>query len=553
MRLATKAYCSAMLTLAVAATAPDAAACGGTFCDTGPQAMPVDQTGENVLFVMGDGIVEAHVQIQYQGDPEKFAWVVPMQGQDIEVSVGSQILFDRLLQGTVPSYGFSTVQNQCSQPRRGGGGASNFLAPSADAADEGKGVDVLLRETVGSFDVEIVEAESADTLVEWLETEEYQNIDTAPAIFQRYVDKGFVFVAIKLTAGAGVNEIHPLTFTYSGGEPCVPLELTAVAAVEDMGVRTFFLGRSRAVPTNYRHVLVNPLKIDWLNFGANYREVISEAVDVEHADGQAFVTEYAGPSSVVAGGLRNEAWDASRFEDIAPELAMAELEVQGLAFCDGACSFTHPLIQPLLQEYLPRPTGVSDEAFYSCVECYEGQWDAATWDPQGFSMALQEQVIAPAAHADEILADNPYLTRLFTLISPYEMTLDPMFEENPELSDVPLPGLGTQRIQCDGTTVFEMPDGRQVALGNSGQWPAFEDMPAAEEVQEFRLSGEPTVLVSHTQSIRSVLSTHNDALGLGNSEGCGCSVPGRSASAPAGAVLAGLLAMGWLGRRRERR
>jgi len=50
------------------ATPRDASACGGTFCDTGPRAMPVDQTGENIIFVMEPGQVEAHIQIQYRGD-----------------------------------------------------------------------------------------------------------------------------------------------------------------------------------------------------------------------------------------------------------------------------------------------------------------------------------------------------------------------------------------------------------------------------------------------------------------------------------------------------
>jgi hypothetical protein len=53
------------LALAGTSVSSSALACGGTFCDSGPTAMPVDQTGENILFVMGDGIVEAHVQIQY--------------------------------------------------------------------------------------------------------------------------------------------------------------------------------------------------------------------------------------------------------------------------------------------------------------------------------------------------------------------------------------------------------------------------------------------------------------------------------------------------------
>ncbi|HEY3236040.1 MAG TPA: hypothetical protein VGJ84_15090, partial [Polyangiaceae bacterium] len=44
-----------------------ASACGGTFCDSGPTAMPVDQSGENILFVMNGNTVEAHIQIQYQG------------------------------------------------------------------------------------------------------------------------------------------------------------------------------------------------------------------------------------------------------------------------------------------------------------------------------------------------------------------------------------------------------------------------------------------------------------------------------------------------------
>src|SRR6185295_1671829 len=50
----------------------EARACGGTFCDSGPTAMPVDQTGENVLFVLDGTNVEAHVQIQYQGAASRF-------------------------------------------------------------------------------------------------------------------------------------------------------------------------------------------------------------------------------------------------------------------------------------------------------------------------------------------------------------------------------------------------------------------------------------------------------------------------------------------------
>src|ERR1041385_4575016 len=96
-----------------------AAACGGTFCDTGPTAMPVDQTGENVVFSIDDGFVEAHVQILYQGDPARFAWIVPMQ-QVPDVHPGSAQLFANALAGTVPTYGFSVQRAQCnSNTQRG--------------------------------------------------------------------------------------------------------------------------------------------------------------------------------------------------------------------------------------------------------------------------------------------------------------------------------------------------------------------------------------------------------------------------------------------------
>src|SRR5688500_5270700 len=74
-------------------------ACGGTFCDNGgPRPMPVDQTGENIVFVVDEGYVEAHIQIQYDPNTEaaQFAWLVPVMGTP-EFSVGSQQLVLDLL------------------------------------------------------------------------------------------------------------------------------------------------------------------------------------------------------------------------------------------------------------------------------------------------------------------------------------------------------------------------------------------------------------------------------------------------------------------------
>ena len=47
------------------------------------------------------------------------------------------------------------------------------------------------------------------------------------------------------------GEIHPLAIRYPGIEPCIPIKLTRIAAVDDMAIRAFFLGDNRVAPTNW--------------------------------------------------------------------------------------------------------------------------------------------------------------------------------------------------------------------------------------------------------------------------------------------------------------
>ena len=46
-------------------------------------------------------------------------------------------------------------------------------------------------------------------------------------------NEGHLFVALKLKHGADTEEIHPIVLRYEGNEPCIPIRLTRIAAVED--------------------------------------------------------------------------------------------------------------------------------------------------------------------------------------------------------------------------------------------------------------------------------------------------------------------------------
>ena len=543
------------LVAALAAASPsEADACGGTFCDGGgPQVMAVDQSGENVLFTMQDGVVEAHVQIQYQGDPAQFAWIVPMQAVP-EVEVGSQPLFDAVMSATVPTFTLnSRFDGRDCGGGRGGGGFC-FAAEDASFAgggDEGFGEsgddapDVVVKGTAGAFEYVVLEGGTIDGIVAWLGDNGFAQDDDAPAILSEYLDEGFVFVAFKLRPGAGVDEIHPVILRWQGDEPCVPIRLTRIAATEDMPIRAFFLGERRVVPTNYRHTRINPVRIDWQRVGANYLDVVTLAVDDEEARGRAFVTEFAGRSDVVdRTNVWSSRWDSSRFAGLPADRLIDELVAQNLVSCDfaGECVPLHPLVPALVDEFFAAALDGPTQDAWSSWSAFFGAdgLDPNDWPDAEFAARFEELLVAPGEHAVDLLDGNPYLTRLFTTISPAEMIEDPLFHETDGLPDVTNQFSATMVSDCDGPTHIELSDGRRIQLDDAGVAPTFDTMPAAEATEELPpLAGPPIVLADHRDAIDEELDAWNDAHDGG--DGCGCRVAKLRLE---GVLLVVLLALG---------
>jgi hypothetical protein len=528
------------------AIAPNHAdACGGTFCDNipGPTVMPVDQSGENILFWIdrsgSEPHTEAHIQIQYEGDPERFAWLVPVT-QVPEVLVGSQALFDNLLGATQP------VITLGSRFADGCGGGSVALSDAGgcgfgdDAVffddgfstggetggwgDEDEGPEILDRGFAGAFEYVILTADSVDVIVDWLDASGYQQDSDAPPILEEYLQEDFVFVAFKLRSEVGTNEIHPLALRYPGVEPCIPLRLTRIAATENMAVRAFFLGHERAVPQKWAHVEINLAKLDWmLNAAISYLTVVALAID--EAGGRAFVTEYAGTDSVVSlFGIDNADWNATAFTGVAPMDVVTILELQGLASCENDnCSYAHPQVLPLLQRYLPTPPSIDEDAFYTCLECYAGLIDPVAWEAQpGFAAEYEDRISGPARHAVDMLVDATYLTRLFTMISPHEMIEDPLFHESSSLGTVDNNLSATQVLPCgDAPTYVEIgPSGREVVLVGNAAYPTFPDMPSAERIERVPMVGPPQVEANNTAKIDEIIDKHNHDNLVGPSPDC---------------------------------
>ncbi len=511
-----QAWLAASAALLTASLGSDAVACGGTFCDQGPsqQVETVDQAGENVVFVYGEAVIEAHVQIRYEGDPNEMAWIIPMPSEP-EVEVGSQALFDALLSSTAPSFGVRTTfvcDGQSDTSSSGCGTAMDAdSAGSAGPTEDSAAVNEPIGQTVGAFEVSFLSGESTASVMTWLQENNFSTPENTSELIEQYVNQGSVLVAIRMRPDAGLDEIHPLVLRYEGDTPLIPIRLTAVAATEDMRVRTFFLGERRVVPKNYKHVELNLARLDWFNPRTSYPTLVAEAVDDEAAEGRGFVSEYAGSTEIVKGDpnyaqIFDERWDAEAFLDIAGEDILDEMERQGLLTCGPSnCVAQSDLVANLLAPYANDGQG----PLVICNNCATPQLDFSEWDPETFAAQFEERIIEPGRHAKQLLDDHPYLTRLYSHISPDEMTVDPAFHQARGMADVGTERWLEQSVNCNGSSSTTLPNGFRVKTANALLTDDTDDMPAAESVQTIDAEGEVEVVADHSEEIEATLQSLN--------------------------------------------
>lgn len=490
---------SALLGSLVLMAPSPAQACGGTFCDNSVIPMPVDQRGEDILFVQDGPEIEVHVRIQYTGEAERFAWLVPLQALP-EISVGSESLFRILANETAPTWRRS-LEYECpdEDPWQSGMG----FVPMTDSAALSEDPDIVLTQTVGAFDIVVLQGGTADEVIEFLDANDYAQDPQATPIIQSYLDEGFLLAAVKLTAGAETEEIHPLVFRMLGDEPCVPLRLTSIAAEDDMGVRAYFLGQERWGPLNYKHVVLNPLGFRWSEADGTsagrelYLQQLSAAADV--AGGRAFATDYAGAvPDIPSWYLVEPSWDETAFVGVDPITAIDLIANQLLN--------QHPLIQPLLMQFIPPPDGLEPQEFWNNIEQYADQIDLSAWDSVAFAAALAERIIEPGLHAAELIETWPYLTRLHTTISPHEMTVDPIFTPVAELGDVPnvLTVGGLDLCGDSAGAIYSVPwedHHRSVCVYEDGAWPLVLTENPALRIEQLAPMGPPQVDEDFSQVI----------------------------------------------------
>jgi len=566
---------------AAVAHAADARACG---CFAmGNTAQPVVQAGERILFAHEGDQVIAYIQIKYQGAADQFGWIVPLPTVPT-LEVGTDQLFTMLDSATLPQYRLTTNQQFCSggsssgtdvdgeggcgfggasaSPNYGGGAGSDMgVSVSRDMAAGGV---VVQQASIGPYDYAVLHADDESAMLQWLSDNRYFVPAGTDAAVMPYIHPGAYFLALKLKKGNDVGDLQPVVVKYQSDLPMIPLVLTSVAANPHMGIQVWMLGDGRAIPRNYYHTVINDAKLDWVNGSQNYNDVIIAAT-AEAPDKHSFVTEYAGTSGVMQGQL-----DAPGRFGVQSELAASATDVEFASYMQQhQFPFTAQTVA-VLQKYIPEPTalvndGIQPPQFYSNLSYWLGSYrqqnpaDFSGWtenfQPVMMAQDLQDRVVTPTLAAGALFSQFPYLTRLYTTLSPEDMNKDPVFSYNPGLKDWSNVHNGTLTYHCgffgdrgvlntaatlrtETGWVIDYPNGTGAANG------AFTPPggPSSQRIEILREEGNPDVIVDNTSSI-------SNSLGGG---GCGMAVGGRASRQAVGFFgLVAVLGIVLVGRRRR--
>ncbi|HIG53162.1 MAG TPA: DUF2330 domain-containing protein [Candidatus Handelsmanbacteria bacterium] len=493
-------------------------ACGGFFCDN----FPMNQVAENILFIQGEGTVTTHVQLQYSGEASDFAWILPMPSVP-ELAVSHNQIFNQLQFATQPGFQLNF------QEEAGCGFPPIFRTLEDDGsvvAAESAAVEVVSQEQVGPYDTAVITSDDSQAIVNWLVDNDYQLDDLGINLLHPYVEEGAFFLALKLVTDRDVGDLQPIALTYAAEEPGIPIRLTAVATAPELSVIAWVLAEHRAIPKNYLHVRINEAAIDWFNGGFNYPEVVTLATN--EAEGQAFVTDFAGPSKIVNDLFFGEF-----------DLKKLRLQEHPADFLDAALSQGFPRdaqMQALIRRHIPMPSAVlaegvlevifggdreaydrireegqlqslADRSFYNNIRAYDRYITDLEFNAVAFADDLERIVVEPLQNVRRLFAEKPYLTRLYTTLSADEMTLDPMFSYNPDLPEVDNIRFAEARWDCadpDNTPIekweliITLADGREIRTlpfgDGGGPRPLPIGEPAAAIIERLGTSGPPETI-----------------------------------------------------------
>ena len=376
--------------------------------------------------------------------------------------------------------------------------------------------------SVGPYDFVIisVDPEATDLAVvatEWLNDNGYDVSELGRDRLIPYLESGMNLLSFRLTKGRDTGEIRPVVLGFGSGLPSIPLRPTAAAATPDMGIMVFVVGGARAIPANYLDLELNEARINWFYWLDNYDALVTLAAN--EAGGQGFVTEFAGEAAPVGDIVLTRA-ELGAWADI----ATLGRDFEQLAETARLFRGWDGLLEAFLGELI-KPAEVSEEEWLrdplSALQNYVPTvWE--TGEVEGFDFAafaarIEAEVIDPVRDTAALFASGRTLTRMYTTMSPDEMTVDPIFDFNSDLGPYSNVHTATQVIECSSRYDYDRApwrvvlDDGVVVRGSGYEWPltGSDALPAVRKSRRIGTSGQGEVIVDNAALIGSIVERNN--------------------------------------------
>jgi hypothetical protein len=226
-----------------------------------------------MIFAVSPQQTTLYDEIEYQGSPSSFAWVLPIHGT-VTVGLSSDILFQAMDQATTTTIEAPTLPACPSCTCEEDIAAPPELVPVGAAADGG-GVTILEQLVVGPYDTVQLASTDPTALTTWLTANGYSiPADVAPIIGE-YVQEGFNFLAMRLEPGQGVQAMRPVSVTAPGAGLSLPLRMVAAGTGATVGITLWVVATGRYEPMNFQTFTIagTDLTWDWSVNDSNYTTV----------------------------------------------------------------------------------------------------------------------------------------------------------------------------------------------------------------------------------------------------------------------------------------
>lgn len=175
------------------------------------------------MIVFDDMVEKIIFQIDYEGDAEDFAWVIPVPAYPKLFPVEDEIFYElhKLTQPPPPS-------------NFGCGWGGGMPVPGAE---DGEGVHVWEENQVGIYYTTTLSATDPNSLVVWLNDNGYAFPAEGQEVLDYYVQKKWFFVAMKIQHEGIINSsenytgaIQPLGIMFFSDEMIYPLKISTLSA-----------------------------------------------------------------------------------------------------------------------------------------------------------------------------------------------------------------------------------------------------------------------------------------------------------------------------------